>query len=178
MIGERVKLKLNIVLYLHWHMTGCLHLLCFLGQIKYPTSYHCLHVQQLGSHRLLEWRTRKVQLEIRYIFNIKIKKRTFDAPASEKVLFQVLRYCALTGQGRIKEKANTMVRQMNKDRKKIAVLQWVRLGTPTFLEFSLCSDADGAVSAPSSLLRGSASVGCSVDSIGASTHYQLTNLQI
>lgn len=77
----------------------------------------------------------------------------------------------------MKEKANTMVRQRNSDRKKIAVLQWVRLGTSTYLIESLCSDAGGAVSAPSSVLRGSPSVARSVDAICASTHYQLTNRQ-
>lgn len=102
-------------------------------------------------------------------------------PASENVLFQVTRYCGLTGQGMMKEKANTMVRQRNKDRKKTAVLQWVSLEKPrpSLQLFFFSSVADGAVvgSAPSSpLFRGSPSVGWSVVSIAASVLYRPTDL--
>lgn len=94
-----------------------------------------------------------------------------------KVLFQEMRYCGLTGQGMIKEKANTTVRQRNKERKKTAVLQWVSLEKPkTSLQlFFFNCVAGGAVpdSNPSpALFRGSPSVAQSVVSIVSLMHYQ------
>lgn len=98
-----------------------------------------------------------------------------------KVLFQVLRYCGLTGQGMMKEKANTMVRQRNKERKKTAVLQWVSLEKPNtslqVLPFSSVAGGAVIVSTPSSpLFRGSPSVARSVVSMVSSLHYQPTGL--
>ncbi|CAL8378916.1 unnamed protein product [Boreogadus saida] len=46
---------------------------------------------------------------------------------SGKVLFQVDRYCGRTGQGMTKEKAKTMVRHRNREKKKMAVRQWESL---------------------------------------------------
>lgn len=81
----------------------------------------------------------------------------------------------------MKEKANTMVRQMNKEKKKTAVRQWVSLAKPrTSLQlFFFSSVADGAVpvSAPSSpLFSGSPSVALPVVSIVSSMHYRPTDL--
>lgn len=81
----------------------------------------------------------------------------------------------------MKEKANTMVRQRNKERKKTAVRQWVSLAKPkTSLQlFFFSSVADGAlpVSAPSSpLFSGSPSLALPAVSIVASMHYRPTDL--
>lgn len=76
-----------------------------------------------------------------------------------------------------------MVRQMNKERKKTAVRQWVSLEKPkTSLQlFFFSSVADGAIpaSAPSSpLFRGSPSVALPVVSIVSSMHSQPTDLLV
>lgn len=102
-----------------------------------------------------------------------MKSTKLYTPASEKVRFQVTRYCGLTGHGMMNEKANTMVRQRNKEKKKAAVRQWVSLTKPkpSLQLFFFSSVADGAVpiSAPSSpLFRGSPSVALPVASIVAS----------
>lgn len=72
----------------------------------------------------------------------------------------------------MKEKANTMVRQRNKERKKTAVRQWVSLAKPnmSLQLFFFSSVADG-VSLPSSpLFRGSTSAALTVVSIVESMH--------
>lgn len=94
-------------------------------------------------------------------------------PASGKVLFQEMRYCGLTGHGMMKEKANTIVRQRNKERKKTAVRQWVSLAKPkTSLQLFFFSAVEGAISPPSSaLFRGSTSAALTVVSILESMHY-------
>lgn len=82
----------------------------------------------------------------------------------------------------MKEKANTMVRHRNKERKKTAVLQWVSLAKPmTSLQpFFFSSVADGGagpVSPPSSpLFSGSPSAVLPVVSIDTSMHYQPADL--
>lgn len=104
--------------------------------------------------------------------------KLLNKPAWEKLLFQEIRYCGRTGQGRMKEKANTMVRQRNSEKKKTAVLQWfaltkAKISLQLFFFFIFCSAPDGAatVSNPSSpLFRGSPSVAWSVVSIVALMH--------
>lgn len=74
----------------------------------------------------------------------------------------------------MKEKANTIVRQRNKERKKTAVRQWVSLAKPnTSLQlFFFFSSVDEGISPPSSaLFRGSASAALTVFSILESMHY-------
>lgn len=80
----------------------------------------------------------------------------------------------------MKEKANTMVRQTNKERKKTAVLQWVNLAKPklSLQLFFFSSVADGAVPVSvgsSPLFRGSPSVAWSVISIVTSMHSRPTD---
>lgn len=74
----------------------------------------------------------------------------------------------------MKEKANTMARQRNMERKKTAVRQWVSLAKPkTPLQVFFFSSADEGISPPSSaLFRGSTSAAITVFSILESTHYE------
>lgn len=69
----------------------------------------------------------------------------------------------------MKEKANTIVRQRNKERKKTAVRQWVSLAKPkTSLQlfFFFFSSADEGICPPSSaLFKGSTSASLAVFSI-------------
>lgn len=73
----------------------------------------------------------------------------------------------------MKEKANTMVRQRNRERKNTAVRQWVSLVKPkTSLQLFFLSSVDEGISPPSSaLFRGSASAALAVFSILESVHY-------
>lgn len=142
-----------------------------------------MHLQQLKSHRSLrrEWEKEELLWSHYPVFGLTQsftgKRRQLYTPAEGKVLFQDTRYCGLTGQGMMKEKANTMVRHRNKERKNTAVRQWVSLAKPkTSLQlFFFSSVADGAVavSTPSSpLFSGSPSEELPVDSIVVSKHYQ------
>lgn len=78
----------------------------------------------------------------------------------------------------MKEKANTMVRQKNMERKKTAVRQWVSLAKPrTPLQVFFFSSADDGSSTPSSaLFRGSTSAAMTLFSILESTHYEQAHL--
>lgn len=73
----------------------------------------------------------------------------------------------------MKEKANTIVRQRNRERKKTAVLQWVSLAKPkTSLQLFFFSSVDEGISPLSSaLFRGSTSAALTVFSIFESMHY-------
>lgn len=80
----------------------------------------------------------------------------------------------------MKEKANTMVRHRNKDRKKMAVRQWVSLLKPRVsLQLLLSFVVGGAAAVPppsSPLFRGSPSVARPAVSIVASQHHHRTEL--
>lgn len=79
----------------------------------------------------------------------------------------------------MKEKANTMARQRNMERKKTAVRQWISLEKPKIpLQlFFFLSSVDEGISPPSSaLFRGSTSASMTVFSILELTHYVQAHL--
>ena len=124
-----ISFKLKSPSYLHQHRCCSHRILSSWAQTGRPAPCRYSPVQWLRNQKLLRQREKKSVPHSRLCRAAKCTPSK-HTPASGKVLFQETRYCGLTGQGRMKEKANTMVRQRNREKKKTPVRQWVNLVKP------------------------------------------------